>query len=225
MAAAAFVIGRLPNVRRPAIASQFPTGKFVLDSGANLECKPSHLVQFAVMGQVLAEIYLQKADPKVGLVSIGEERGKGRDLEKVAYEMLEAQPDVRFVGNVEGRDVVGDRADVLVCDGFTGNVLLKTAEGTGAMVMGFFAEALAKLDPAHRPALVPVADDLRHRMNPERLGGAHLLGTKGVVVIAHGSSSRIAVHNAIEMAAEGAARGLVDEIAGRLAAMATADQG
>lgn len=222
MAAAAFIIGRLGSVSRPAIASQFPTGKFVLDSGANLECRPEHLVQFAVMGKVLAQTFLHIDDPKVGLISIGEERGKGRALEKDAYALLEAQPEIRFVGNVEGRDVIGDRADVLVSDGFTGNVLLKTAEGTGAMVMAFLGDAMADLDPAHMDELAPVVAGVRHMMNPERLGGAHLLGTRGVVVIAHGSSSRLAVGNAIGMAAEGASSGLVDEIARGLAGVAAA---
>jgi glycerol-3-phosphate acyltransferase PlsX len=213
MAAAAFVIGRLPGIARPAIASYFPTGKFVLDSGANLKCSPEHLVQFAIMGRALSETYTGVARPRVGLVSIGEEPGKGRALEKEAFALLEQQPDLEFVGNVEGRDIAGHRADVLVTDGFTGNVLLKTAEGAAAMVMGFTTEAIRSLGPAHTADLGPVLADLRHHMSADRYGGGHLVGTKGVVVIAHGSSSRVAIGNAISMATEGAERGLVDKIA------------
>lgn len=219
MAAAALMIGRLPGVARPAIASFFPNGKFVLDSGANLECRPEHLVQFAVMGRALSETYVGNEQPRIGLVSIGEERGKGRALEREAFVLLEQQPNLHFVGNVEGRDIAGDRADVLVTDGFTGNVLLKTAEGAVGMVMGLAATSIEALGPDRAHDLAPAVDDLRRHLSPERHGGGHLVGTKGVVVIAHGSSSRLAIANAVEMAAEGASRGLVAKIASGLAAV------
>jgi glycerol-3-phosphate acyltransferase PlsX len=219
MAAAALMIGRLPGVARPAIASFFPSGKFVLDSGANLECRPEHLVQFAIMGRALSQTYVGLEQPRIGLVSIGEERGKGRSLEREAFALLEQQPNLNFVGNVEGRDIAGDRADVLVTDGFTGNVLLKTAEGAVGMVMGIAAESVGRLGPDQADGLAPVMSDLARHLSPDRHSGGHLVGTQGVVVIAHGSSSRAAISNAIQMAAEGAASGLVSKIASGLAAV------
>lgn len=207
MAAAALVIGRLPGVSRPAIATIIPgieSPTVVLDSGANIECRPEHLAQFAVMGAALASTYIGVERPTVGLLNIGEEEGKGRELEKAAFPLLAASS-VEFVGNVEGRDLASRRADVFVTDGFTGNVLLKAAEGTARMVVGLAA--------AGGGAIAELAD----RLDPESYGGAHLVGSRGVVVIAHGSSSRVAIANALEMAAEGAKNGLVDRIAAGLA--------
>jgi glycerol-3-phosphate acyltransferase PlsX len=166
------------------------------------------------MGSALATSLLGIERPRVGLVNIGEEEGKGRELEKEAYAALMRLEGVNFIGNVEGRDLGGDAADVLVTDGFTGNVLLKTAEGAARLVQNVIFETLSQ--PSYleaREALRPVLDELRERVNPETTGGAHLLGTKGVVVIAHGSSSRVAVANAVAMAAEGAAHGLTERIA------------
>ena len=214
MAAAAFVIGRLAGVQRPAIASIFPTGKVVIDSGANLDVRPEHLVQFAVMGSALAQSALGIPSPKVGLLNIGEEDGKGRDLEKEAFKLLLAAP-VNFIGNVEGRDVVGDRVDVIVTDGFSGNVLLKGAEGSGRMLVDMVMEE-AEGESALRdllPALDAAFARARSRVDPETYGGAHLVGTKGVVVIAHGSSSRVAIANALRMAASDATNALVERIA------------
>lgn len=213
MAAAALIIGRLSGVSRPAIATVFPGGKVVLDAGANVNCRPKHLVQFGVMGAALAQTTLGVEDPRVGLINIGEEDGKGRDLEKAAFSRLSAHPAINFVGNVEGRDLGGDLADVLVTDGFTGNVLLKTAEGAAQLVQRVVGEVLGKGEYAQAAAgLMPALLEIRDRINPEATGGAHLLGTKGVVVIAHGSSSRYAVANAIAIATEGASHGLVEKI-------------
>ncbi len=217
MAAAAIVIGRIPGVSRPAIATIFPLGTptVVLDAGANVEVKPEHLVQFAVMGAVFAEIYLDRESPTVGLLNIGEEEGKGRDLEKAAHALMR-QKVARFVGNVEGRDLGRGVADVFVTDGFTGNVLLKTAEGVARVVGRFVLEGLAAdTDPAVQEAIaviLPKMMGLRERFDPEAYGGAHLVGVKGTVVIAHGSSSRRAIANAVVMAGEGAERGLVGRI-------------
>ncbi len=214
MAAAAFVIGRLPGVSRPAIATVFPGNKLVLDAGANLACKPENLVQFGVMGSALAEAVLGISEPRIGLVNIGEEEGKGRELEKAAFEGLRDMVSINFVGNVEGRDVGGDAVDVLVTDGFTGNVLLKTAEGAAHLVSRVILEGLAKDEYRDAVAqLRPAFAELEDRINPESTGGAHLLGTRGVVVVAHGSSSRVAIANAISMAADGVSHGLVDKIA------------
>jgi glycerol-3-phosphate acyltransferase PlsX len=218
MAAAAIVIGRIPGVSRPAIATIFPLGTptVVLDAGANIDVKASHLAQFAVMGSVVAEVYLGVAEPTVGLLNIGEEEGKGRELEREAYKVLSGQVAIRFVGNVEGRDLGRGKADVIVTDGFTGNVLLKTAEGSVRAVARVILEAISEdTDPEVQTAaqvILPRLMALRQRFDPEAYGGAHLVGVKGTVVIAHGSSSRVAIANALAMAAEGAERGLVARI-------------
>jgi glycerol-3-phosphate acyltransferase PlsX len=219
LASAAFLIGRLPDVSRPGIASMFPTGHIVMDVGANIECKPEHLLQFAVMASALASVYQGIEDPRVGLLNIGEEDSKGRDLEQGAFALLSQSAAVNFVGNVEGRDLATDVADVIVTDGFTGNVLLKTGEGTGKAIQQLILETLAK--PEYVAAvqdLMPAFMEIRARLSPESVGGAHLVGTKGVVVIAHGSSSRVAIANAIEIAAEGASSGLVEKVAAGIAA-------
>jgi glycerol-3-phosphate acyltransferase PlsX len=219
MACAAFLIGRIAGVKRPGIASVFPTGLIVLDVGANIDCKPENFVQFAVMGSSLAKVYQQKESPRIGLLNIGEEASKGRELEKTAYELLSASRGINFIGNVEGTDIAKDAADVFVTDGFTGNVLLKTGEGTAKAIQNLLFEALA--EPQYQEAvagLMPALMSLRERLSSESVGGAHLVGTKGVVVIAHGSSSRIAIKNAIEIAAKGVDKGLVESIAAGIAA-------
>ena len=219
MACAAFLIGRIAGVKRPGIASVFPTGLIVLDVGANIDCKPENFMQFAVMGSSLAKIYQQKKSPRIGLLNIGEEDSKGRDLEKAAFELLAASKGINFVGNVEGTDIAKDAADVFVTDGFTGNVLLKTGEGTAKAIQNLLFETLA--DPEYQDAvasLMPALMTLRESLSSESVGGAHLVGTKGVVVIAHGSSSRIAIKNAIEIAARGVENGLVESITAGIAA-------
>jgi glycerol-3-phosphate acyltransferase PlsX len=219
LAAAAFLIGRLPGVTRPGIASMFPTGHIVMDVGANIECKPEHLLQFAVMASALATVYQGIDEPRVGLLNIGAEDSKGRELERGAFDLLSQSAAINFAGNVEGSDLATDVADVIVTDGFTGNVLLKTGEGTGKAIQQLILETLAK--PEYVAAvqdLMPAFMEIRARLSPESVGGAHLVGTKGVVVIAHGSSTRIAMDNAIEIAAEGAASGLVEKVAAGIAA-------
>jgi glycerol-3-phosphate acyltransferase PlsX len=219
LASAAFLIGRLPGVSRPGIASIFPTGHVVMDVGANIECKPEHLLQFAVMGAALSTVYRGIENPRVGLLNIGEEASKGRDLEKGAFALLTQSAAVNFAGNVEGRDLATDLADVIVTDGFTGNVLLKTGEGTGRVIQRMILEILAR--PEHVDAvqdLMPAFMEIRERLSAETVGGAHLVGTRGVVVIAHGSSSRVAIRNAIQIAAEGASSGLVEKVRAGIAA-------
>ncbi len=219
MAAAAIIIGRIKGVARPSIASIFPTPgspTIVLDSGANPDVRPEQLAQFGIMGSVAAQVLLGVDLPRVGLLSIGEEKGKGRDLERAAYDLLEAAP-VNFIGNVEGRDVASERADVIVTDGFTGNVFLKTMEGAARMIGRLALEELSALDPEVQEAAMPALLRLRQRIDYETYGGAQLLGVKGVVVIAHGSSSRIAIANALEMARDGAERDLPGRLATELA--------
>jgi glycerol-3-phosphate acyltransferase PlsX len=219
LAASAIIIGRIRGVSRPSIASIFPTPgspTLVLDSGANPEVKPEQLVQFAIMGSVASEVLLNTEEPRVGLLSIGEEKGKGRDLERAAYDLLEQAP-IRFVGNLEGRDVANDKSDVIVTDGFTGNVFLKTMEGAAQVVARYAMEELSKLEPEVQEAALPALLSVRRRLDYETYGGAQLLGVKGVVVIAHGSSSRVAVANALVMARDGAERDLPGLLAARLA--------
>lgn len=220
MAAAAIVVGRLPGVLRPTIASVFPTPgtpTVVVDSGANPEVKPEHLLQFGLMGAAVSEVYFGVRSPRIGLLSNGEERGKGRALERAAYELLERAP-VDFVGNVEGRDVATDRADVIVTDGFVGNVFLKTTEGAAGLVARLMLEAIGRAPVEARDAVLPLVLPITRRMDYEHHGGAHLLGVEGVVVIAHGSSTRMALANALRQAKEGADNDLVGKVAARLAA-------
>jgi len=219
LATAAITIGRLDGVDRPAIATMLPTPDsptVLIDSGANPDCRPEYFPQFALMGAVIAEVHFGLEQPRVGLLNIGEEKGKGRELEKAAYELLEATP-VNFIGNVEGRDLSSDAVDVLVTDGFTGNVVLKTTEGTAQFVAQMALDAMATMSLEDQKRVLPVLSGLRARLDYETFGGAHLVGSRGVVVIAHGASSSVAIANAIALAADGADRDLVNRLADRVA--------
>lgn len=214
MAAAAIHIGRVPGAKRPTIASIWPTPPIptvVLDSGANPDVKPVHLLQFAQMGAVAAEIFLGLEAPRVGLLSNGEEAHKGRDLERAAHALL-AESELNFIGNVEGRDVGRDRADVIVTDGFTGNIFLKAVEGTARMVVSLVNDVVSHLDPSDQAGVAPALEELRSRLDPETYGGGHLLGVNGVVVIGHGSSSARSISNALRMARDGAEADLVGRL-------------
>lgn len=193
-------LGNLDGIRRPAIATLFPNRKdftVVIDAGANVDCKPQDFVEFAVMGQVYAEYILNKPRPTVGLLSIGEERTKGNLLTLEAYKLLVGAP-VNFVGNVEGRDVFNGSVDVVVCDGFVGNVILKTSEGLAEMILGSIKKEFKKNAIDDKS----VIKRLKKRLDHSEYGGAPLLGTKGTCIIAHGSSNKYAVQNAIRVAAE-----------------------
>ena len=219
LAAAAIIIGRIKGVSRPSIASLFPTPgspTLVLDSGANPDVKPEQLAQFGIMGSVAAQVMLGLAEPRVGLLSNGEEKGKGRDLERAAFDLLESSP-INFIGNVEGRDLATDRADVMVTDGFTGNIVVKTSEGAIQIVALYLLEELSMLEPEVQEAVMPAVFRVRQRLDWETYGGAQLLGIKGVVVIAHGASTRIAIANALVMASDSAARDLPGRLAVELA--------
>lgn len=219
MAAAAIIVGRLEGVSRPAIASIFPTPTptVLLDSGANLDQRPDQLVQFGIMGSVTAQTLLGLTRPRVGLLSNGEEKGKGRALEKAAYELLERAP-IEFVGNVEGRDIATGKADVIVTDGFTGNIFLKASEGTAKLVAGYFLEAFSDVGPELQEQVLPVIAAVMKRIDPETYGGAQLLGVRSVAVIAHGSSSRVAITNALTMARDAVDNDLVGRLASQLGA-------
>jgi glycerol-3-phosphate acyltransferase PlsX len=218
MAASAFILGRHEGLARPAISTLFPTARkpiVVLDSGANVDCSPEELVQFARLGAVYAEDLLGRTDPAVGLLSIGEEPEKGNAAVKEAHQLLASEPDIRFLGNVEGRDIpVGacDRGaiDVVVCDGFVGNVLLKFYEALAPTLMGVFARALQ----AERETLAEAFRELDYSEH----GGAPLLGVKGVSIISHGKSQPRAIKNAIKVAVRAAESRMSDHIGNRLAA-------
>lgn len=225
MAAAVFLIGRIPGVQRPPIATVIPAlpePVVLLDSGANPDCKPEHLAQFAVLGSVLAATYHGVEIARVGLLNIGEEAGKGRDLERATWALLDqlaaVDGGIEFVGNVEGRDVAGGKAHVVVTDGYAGNLVLKTAEGAIRLVATAALHSLGSFPEETQQAALPVLMSLRERFDPDNTGGAHLLGTKGVVVIAHGSSSARAIERAIDVAARGAADDLVGRVTTRIAA-------
>jgi phosphate acyltransferase len=221
LAASLLHIRRLPGVYRPAIAIVIPTkiGRSVLiDAGANADARPEHLVQFAHMGAVFAEEILEIRDPKVRLLSIGEEPEKGNQLTLEAHELLRAADHLRFGGNTEGRTLLEGEADVIVADGFTGNVALKTLEGTvRSLLDALRAELQASARGKLGGALIrPAARGLRARLDPETYGGGYLLGLNGLVVIAHGSSSRVAVANAIRHAARGVEHQVTERLRERL---------
>jgi glycerol-3-phosphate acyltransferase PlsX len=218
MASALLRMGRLRGVARPAIATPIPvpgsTPTVLLDAGANTECSAAWLVQFAQMGSVFARQRFGIAKPRVGLLSIGEEATKGSPLVKETHALLRAGAggaEVDFIGNVEGRDVMSDAADVVVTDGFTGNVVLKTLEGSMRFAMRAVTDALGANDEvkAAAEALIAALAPLAEELNPETYGGAELLGVDGVCIISHGSSSAKAVLNAVKVAHQAVGDGLV----------------
>lgn len=216
MAAAVFGLERLPGIDRPALATPFPTPRgpcLLLDVGANADARPHNLVQFAVMGSIYAERALNIREPRVGLLNIGEEESKGNLLAQEAHQMLRSAP-VRFVGNVEGKDIPNGAADVIVMDGFVGNVLVKFAEGVGATILHTIrAEIRANpLSSLLGFGLLPAFGRVRRRMDYAEYGGAPLLGVNGVCIIAHGRSSPRAIRSAIRVAAEAVEGSLVARI-------------
>jgi phosphate acyltransferase len=209
MATAKIVQGVVPGVTRPALAGLFPTSKgpthpvIVLDVGANVDCSPRMLAQFAVMGEIYSRIIVKRDRPRVGLLSIGEEQHKGNDLTRAAWPLLE-KLNLNFIGNVEGRDIYGGDVDVVVCDGFTGNVALKVSEGVADLVKHTLRESLEATISAKigyvfsRTAL----NDFKKRLDYSEYGGAPLLGVRGVCIISHGRANANAIRNAIRVAAE-----------------------
>ncbi len=218
LAAAVFTLGRLRGVTRPALAAVIPAqaGPLVfLDAGAGTDATPQLLAQFALAGAAFAGVRLGLASPRVGLLSIGEEPGKGDELRKAAYDILVTLP-INFVGNVEGRDVpYGGKADVIVTDGFTGNVLAKGLEGAASMLTAVLSEALTSTPEraAAAQVLLPGLAEATAHMDADRLGGAVLLGVGGVVVVGHGASSAQGVASCLGVAARAAREGLVPRIA------------
>jgi glycerol-3-phosphate acyltransferase PlsX len=207
MATAKMVLGGLSGVDRPALATIVPTHSgitLLLDVGANVDSDPENLVQFAVMGSMYARNVLKIRDPRVGLLSIGEEDSKGNSLTRDTLPMLRAMKDIHFVGNVEGRDLFNGRADVVVCDGFVGNVALKTMEGVAKLVSVSLRESLKSTVTSQVGALLSRAafNAFKKRLDYSEYGGAPLLGVRGVCIVGHGSSNEKAIMNGIRVAAE-----------------------
>ncbi len=206
MAVSKMLVGVVPGVDRPALATVVPTLKgraVLLDVGANVTCKPHHLVQFALMGHLFSRQIVGVASPRVGLMSVGEEESKGTDLTKGVHKSLK-ELQLNFIGNVEGRDIYNGRADVIVCDGFTGNVALKTSEGLVEAMLQLMKEELSRNLQAKLGALLSMDSfrRLKKRLDYSEYGGAPLIGLRGVCIICHGRSGGNAIKNAIRVAKE-----------------------
>jgi glycerol-3-phosphate acyltransferase PlsX len=220
--AAHAAFGRLPGVDRPALATIIPTRErpaVLLDVGATVECRPQHLVQFAIMGAAYARVALGCEEPRVGLLSVGEEESKGNDLTREAHQFLKSAP-IRFAGNIEGRDIYAGQADVIVCDGFTGNITLKVSEGLVDTVETLLHEELSATFGTRVGYLLSrqAYRRFRKRLDYSEYGGAPLLGLNGLCIVGHGRSSPKAVRNAVAMAARAVSDGLLHRLAREVSA-------
>ncbi len=206
MAAALFILGRLPNISRPSLPAYFPTLKgtsIVLDVGANVDCKPEHLMQFALMGSLFYQVHLHKEQPTVALLNVGEEPTKGNEVVRQAYQLLSERKDIHFIGNVEGRDIFYHGADVVVCDGFVGNVLLKFGESFPDILQRLLKETIGKeqLGEQEQHLIFGLLKHVLRRFDYAEFGGVPLLGINGTVLIGHGSAHARAVKRMILEAA------------------------
>jgi glycerol-3-phosphate acyltransferase PlsX len=220
MATATLILGRQPGIDRPALGTVFPgsNGRFLLlDVGANADSKPAYLVQFAQLGRRYAEDVLRVANPRVALLNIGEEPGKGSEFAREVFERLASMPDVHFVGNVEGKDLTHDLADVVVTDGFTGNVVIKTAEGVAEFILRELRGTLTSRLRYRLAALMlrPALLSLRARIDYADYGGAPLLGLNGLVLVSHGRCNARAIRTAVRVAHEAATRQRAAPLAGQ----------
>ena len=216
MASALLGLGRIKGVDRPAIAGVLPNEKgltVLLDAGANVDCKPQHLLQFGIMGYLYAKKILGIANPRVGLLSNGEEETKGNEVTQAAYPML-LSAGINFIGNVEGRDIFCGTVDVVVCDGFIGNIVLKTGEGLAGALLKMMKEEVTKSWLAKMGTVMaePALKGLQRRIDYSEYGGAPLLGANGVFIICHGRSTAKAIKNAINVAGESVENRLVEAI-------------
>src|ERR1700674_4056037 len=224
MATAKMVLGAIPGVDRPALAAVFPTAigtvAILLDVGADVDCKPHNLEQFAVMGEIYFRSMFGTKRPRVGLLSIGEEETKGNELTRDSFQLLKQLP-LNFVGNVEGRDLYNGEVDVIVADGFVGNVALKTSEGVANLVRATLKETLKATITRQVGYLLSRSAfaDFKKRLDHTEYGGAPLLGVRGVCFITHGSSNMNAIKNALRVAAEFAERNINDKIAKEVAGL------
>lgn len=217
MGAAMFILGRIPGVDRPSIAGFFPTvegSSVVIDIGTNVDCKPTHLVQFARMATIYARQMLDNDDPTVGLINIGEEPGKGNDQVKAAHDLLQEAPDVHFRGNVEGGDLLMHAADILICDGFVGNALLKFGESMPSVMETMVEREMERrgLSAEEQSVVTSVLDEAGKPFRPESQGGVPLLGVEGNVLIGHGRSSPDVIEQMIHTASSLAAVDVVSAI-------------
>ena len=232
MATARFVLKTLPGIDRPAIASVMPSlkghvkdadhGALMLDLGANVDCTAEHLLQFAIMGAALSSTLTQKARPTVGLLNIGEEDMKGNEIVKAAAELIRAT-DLNFIGNIEGTDIYADKVDVVVCDGFVGNVALKSSEGLARLMTQMLREEFARtpLSKAAAAFSYPVLKRFKGRLDPSQHNGATLLGLRGIVVKSHGGADVPGFVTAIERADDEARHNLIAELTERVTAFHT----
>lgn len=223
MSAGVLKIGRLKGIKRPAISTLFPTEKkptLILDAGANANAEPEYLQQFALMGQIYAKKILDRINPKIGLMNVGEEKGKGSKLANEAYELIANDSRINnFVGNIEGRDIFTGEYDVIVTDGFTGNVILKTTEGLAEFMFSLLKDALTS-DIKSKLGAFLVKDNLKamkNKVDYREYGGAPLLGLNEIVIIGHGSSDATAFYNAIRVARDTIKEQVVAEIASEIA--------
>jgi glycerol-3-phosphate acyltransferase PlsX len=218
LAAALFRLGRMRGLKRPALSTVFPSQTpqgycFLLDIGANADCKPEYLLQFAMMGAIYAERVLGVARPRVAIVSNGEEEGKGNQLVQETVPLLKASS-LNFVGNAEGKDIPWGIADVIVTDGFTGNVIIKLSEGVSKLLLDILKTELMSRSVSKVGALLakPAFDAVRTRLDYREYGGAPLLGIDGVVIVGHGRSDALAIRNAIRVAAQTVENGVLEAI-------------
>lgn len=221
MGASMFILGRLPKVMRPSVIAYFPTTQghsIIVDAGTNVDCKPEHLVQFAQMGSIFVQRMMHKEHPVIATMNIGEEKGKGNEAVKEVYDLLEQHPDLNFKGNIEGRDVLGHAADVIVCDGFVGNIMLKLGESVATTLSTMIKTEMDKqgLSGDEQKLVSKVMNAVQSRFDHEEYGGAPLLGVAGNVLISHGSSSHKAFEKAILAALELAEQDVAGAIASAL---------
>jgi len=208
------ILGKSKGVLRPAIAAVLPgieSGTILLDSGSSLDVKPKVLLQYGAMGSKLAEIIFEINNPKIGLLNNGEEESKGRDVERSAYKLLKSS-NLNFIGNIEGRDFANSKADVFITDGFTGNIVLKTMEGTAKLQQKLIANALK--DKLFKPLLIPVKNAMKpakDKLDPDKTNASYLLGVNGLVTIGHGSSTAEGVKNAIIYTNTSAEKGFINK--------------
>lgn len=220
MVSALFGLGRIKGVHRPAIGCIIPTyegGKLLVDAGANTNVDETNLLQFAQMGSIYMNCVMGIENPRVGLINNGSEETKGSELTQAVYQKLKEMPDINFVGNLEGRDVPMGRADVMTCDGFTGNVVLKTMEGTAKLILTMLQEEVyaSTRGKVGGMLLKPSLRKLKNRMDYAEYGGAPLLGVNGVSVVCHGSSKARAIFKAIEVANTCCESGFVEKLKGK----------
>ena len=223
MAASLFILGRIPGVDRPTIIGYFPTFEgscIVTDIGSNVDCKPEHLVQFAQMSTIYVRHIFENDDPTVALLNIGEEPGKGNEQVKAAYKLLSETSDIHFRGNIEGGDIFSHAADIVICDGFVGNVLLKFGESVTTVVPRLAQQEMQRqgLAPDKQRIVGEVLSGVKKGFDPEERGGAPLLGVNGHVLIGHGRSSVVAIQQMILSAADTAAKDVVSPMVSTFAA-------